>query len=159
MPFNICGYILYASVKEREKEKERQRDWSIIETVFCVAGRAIGHERDQEGKYPLEGGCERSGEGHGVEPKGGIMDSHQQQFCLKWNSFGSNLATTFSNLFKSESLTDVTLFCEGKFHAKTVVLSPSAFFCMNATNEFLHRNNSSTRLDNKRYSASRINNR
>ncbi|KAK0160305.1 hypothetical protein PV328_007733 [Microctonus aethiopoides] len=40
------------------------------------------------------------------------MDSHQQQFCLKWNSFGSNLATAFSNLFKSESLTDVTLFCE-----------------------------------------------
>lgn len=91
------------------------RDRSIIETVFCVAGRAIGHERDQEGKYPLEGGCERGGEGHGVESKGGIMDSHQQQFCLKWNSFGSNLATTFSNLFKSESLTDVTLFCEGKF--------------------------------------------
>ena len=41
------------------------------------------------------------------------MDS-QQQFCLKWNSFGSNLATSFGNLFKSESLTDVTLFCEGK---------------------------------------------
>lgn len=62
----------------------------------------------------MEGGCERRGEGHGVEPKGGIMDSHQHQFCLKWNSFGSNLATVFSNLFKSESLTDVTLFCEGK---------------------------------------------
>lgn len=44
------------------------------------------------------------------------MDSHQHQFCLKWNSFGSNLATAFSNLFKSESLTDVTLFCEGKSH-------------------------------------------
>lgn len=43
------------------------------------------------------------------------MDSdQQQQFCLKWNSFGNNLATSFSNLFKSESLTDVTLFCEGK---------------------------------------------
>lgn len=93
----------------------RKKDLSITQTAFCVAGRAIGHERDQEGKYPLEGGCERDGESHGVEPKGGIMDSHQQQFCLKWNSFGSNLATTFSNLFKSESLTDVTLFCEGKF--------------------------------------------
>lgn len=41
------------------------------------------------------------------------MDS-QQQFCLKWNSFGTNLATTFGNLFKSESLADVTLFCEGE---------------------------------------------
>lgn len=39
----------------------------------------------------------------------------QQQFCLKWNSFGSNLVTTFDSLFKSESLTDVTLFCEGSF--------------------------------------------
>jgi len=37
----------------------------------------------------------------------------QQQFCLKWNSFSSNLVTAFDNLFKSESLTDVSLFCEG----------------------------------------------
>lgn len=96
--------------------RARLRGRLIIETTFCVAGRAIGHERDQEGKYPLEGGSERGGEGHGVEPKGGIMESdQQQQFCLKWNSFGNNLATSFSNLFKSESLTDVTLFCEGKF--------------------------------------------
>ncbi|XP_011265985.1 zinc finger protein chinmo isoform X2 [Camponotus floridanus] len=52
------------------------------------------------------------------------MDSHQQQFCLKWNSFGSNLATTFSNLFKSESLTDVTLFCEGvTFKAHRLILA------------------------------------
>lgn len=43
------------------------------------------------------------------------MDSDQQQFCLKWNSFGTNLLTASLNLFKSESLTDVTLFCEGKF--------------------------------------------
>lgn len=63
----------------------------------------------------MEGGSNRGGEGHRVEPKGGIMDSdQQQQFCLKWNSFGNNLATSFSNLFKSESLTDVNLFCEGK---------------------------------------------
>ncbi|XP_011335937.2 zinc finger protein chinmo isoform X1 [Ooceraea biroi] len=89
------------------------------------AGRAIGHERDQGGKYPLEGGSERGGEGHRVEPKGGIMDSdQQQQFCLKWNSFGNNLATSFSNLFKSESLTDVTLFCEGvTFRAHRLILA------------------------------------
>lgn len=49
------------------------------------------------------------------------MDSHQQQFCLKWNSFGSNLATAFSNLFKSESLTDVTLFCEGKSRSSIIL--------------------------------------
>lgn len=84
--------------------------------AFCTAGQTVGHERDQEGKYLLEGGRDRGGEGHGVGPRGGIMDSHQQ-FCLKWNSFGSNLATAFSNLFKSESLSDVTLFCEGKSHS------------------------------------------
>ncbi|XP_067007600.2 broad-complex core protein isoforms 1/2/3/4/5 isoform X2 [Anabrus simplex] len=51
------------------------------------------------------------------------MDS-QQQFCLKWNSFGSNLATTFGNLFKSESLTDVTLFCQGvTFKAHRLILA------------------------------------
>ncbi|PNF36298.1 hypothetical protein B7P43_G05289 [Cryptotermes secundus] len=51
------------------------------------------------------------------------MDS-QQQFCLKWNSFGSNLATAFGNLFKSESLTDVTLFCEGvTFKAHKLILA------------------------------------
>ncbi|XP_066585665.1 LOW QUALITY PROTEIN: zinc finger protein chinmo [Prorops nasuta] len=88
------------------------------------AGRAVG--RDQEGKYPLEGGSERGGgQGHNrVGPRGGIMDSQQQQFCLKWNSFGSNLATAFSNLFKSESLTDVTLFCEGvTFKAHKLILA------------------------------------
>ncbi|XP_060818497.1 zinc finger protein chinmo isoform X1 [Bombus pascuorum] len=86
-------------------------------------GRTVGHERDQEGKYLLEGGRDRGGEGHGVGPRGGIMDSHQQ-FCLKWNSFGSNLATAFSNLFKSESLTDVTLFCEGvTFKAHRLILA------------------------------------
>lgn len=42
------------------------------------------------------------------------MDSQQQQYCLKWNSFGSNLATSFANLWNSESLADVTLYCEGK---------------------------------------------
>lgn len=38
----------------------------------------------------------------------------QQQFCLKWNSYSSNLAMTFSNLFKSDILADVTLYCAGK---------------------------------------------
>lgn len=127
------GYTLCVSARGRERER------SIIKAAFCVAGRAIGHERDQEGKYPLEGSCERGGEGHGVEPKGGIMDSHQQQFCLKWNSFGSNLATTFSNLFKSESLTDVTLFCEGKFLYMGKCHSFSLQYMWNMINEFLHQ--------------------
>lgn len=39
----------------------------------------------------------------------------QQQFCLKWNSYSSNLAMTFSNYFKSDLLADVTLYCGGKW--------------------------------------------
>ncbi|KAG5896893.1 hypothetical protein JTB14_033531 [Gonioctena quinquepunctata] len=52
------------------------------------------------------------------------MDPQQQQFCLKWNSFGSNLATSFSNLYKSETLADVTLFCDGvSFKAHKLILA------------------------------------
>ncbi|XP_017771335.1 PREDICTED: protein bric-a-brac 1 isoform X2 [Nicrophorus vespilloides] len=54
----------------------------------------------------------------------GGMESGAQQFCLKWNSFGSNLATSFSNLFKSETLADVTLFCDGvSFRAHKLILA------------------------------------
>ncbi|XP_050309401.1 zinc finger protein chinmo isoform X3 [Anthonomus grandis grandis] len=61
---------------------------------------------------------------HQIIHSGFEMDSQQQQFCLKWNSFGSNLATSFSNLFKSESLADVTLFCDGAtFKAHKLILA------------------------------------
>jgi len=48
----------------------------------------------------------------------------QQQFCLKWNSYSSNLALTFSNLFKSDLLADVTLYCNGTvFKAHKLILA------------------------------------
>ncbi|KAH8245696.1 hypothetical protein KR038_002840 [Drosophila bunnanda] len=48
----------------------------------------------------------------------------QQQFCLKWNSYSSNLAITFSNLFKSDLLADVTLSCGGAvFKAHKLILA------------------------------------
>ncbi|BFF94329.1 zinc finger protein chinmo [Drosophila madeirensis] len=48
----------------------------------------------------------------------------QQQFCLKWNSYSSNLAITFSNLFKSDLLADVTLSCDGAvFKAHKLILA------------------------------------
>uniref|UniRef100_A0A0A1WL01 Broad-complex core protein isoform 6 n=2 Tax=Zeugodacus cucurbitae TaxID=28588 RepID=A0A0A1WL01_ZEUCU len=48
----------------------------------------------------------------------------QQQFCLKWNSYSSNLAITFSNLFKSDVLADVTLSCDGRvFKAHKLILA------------------------------------
>lgn len=103
-----------------------------ISLLFCcAAGRTVGHERDQEGKYASEGGSDRGeSEGHGAEPKGGIMDSDQQQFCLKWNSFGTNLLTASLNLFKNESLTDVTLFCEGKSLVNIISTRFSRTLCM-----------------------------
>lgn len=53
-----------------------------------------------------------------------MESAQQQQFCLKWNSFGSNLATSLSNLFKCESLADVTLFCDGvTFKAHKLILA------------------------------------
>ncbi|KAL1376048.1 hypothetical protein pipiens_004526, partial [Culex pipiens pipiens] len=38
----------------------------------------------------------------------------QQQYCLKWSNYSSNLAAAFSNLFDSATLTDVTLVCGGE---------------------------------------------
>ena len=73
---------------------------------------------------------------------GGLGMDSQQQFCLKWNSFGSNLATAFSNLFKSESLADVTLFCEGErtifdICAKSKHYLTRIFFLPNSTRELV----------------------
>lgn len=55
----------------------------------------------------------------------------QQQFCLKWNSFGNNLVNTFDNLFKSASLTDVTLFCEGKTATFASIIKIISYFIVN----------------------------
>ncbi|XP_023245966.1 zinc finger protein chinmo [Copidosoma floridanum] len=93
--------------------------------LHTPAGGAVGHGCDREGNSIVEGTGERSAveEGQGVGPNGGIMDP-QQQYCLKWNSFGNNLANTFASLFRSESLTDVTLFCEGTiFKAHKLILA------------------------------------
>lgn len=73
---------------------------------------------------------------------GGLGMDSQQQFCLKWNSFGSNLATAFSNLFKSESLADVTLFCEGErtifdVCAKSKHYLTRIFFLPNSTHQLV----------------------
>ncbi|KAL9706730.1 hypothetical protein quinque_010248 [Culex quinquefasciatus] len=48
----------------------------------------------------------------------------QQQYCLKWSNYSSNLAAAFSNLFDSATLTDVTLVCGGTvFNAHKVILA------------------------------------
>ena len=52
---------------------------------------------------------------------GGGPDQH---FCLRWNNFTSNIATSFEQLRDQEDFVDVTLSCEGNtVKAHKVVLS------------------------------------
>jgi len=46
------------------------------------------------------------------------------QYCLRWNSYETNILATFEGLLDSEALSDVTLFCEGEsFKAHRLVLA------------------------------------
>lgn len=46
------------------------------------------------------------------------------QYCLRWNSYETNILSTFEGLLDSEALSDVTLFCEGEsFKAHRLVLA------------------------------------
>lgn len=54
----------------------------------------------------------------------------QQQFCLKWNNYQSNMSEVFQNMLLNENLCDVTLACEGasvKAH-KMVLAACSPYF-------------------------------
>ncbi|KAG7164749.1 Longitudinals lacking protein-like 17 [Homarus americanus] len=37
-----------------------------------------------------------------------------QQFCLRWNEFQSNMVSSFKHLREEKSFTDVTLACDGQ---------------------------------------------
>ncbi|KAI7697470.1 Protein bric-a-brac 2 [Sarcoptes scabiei] len=56
--------------------------------------------------------------------------SQQQQYCLKWNSFHTNITDVFQNMLVHENLVDVTLACEGasiKAH-KMILAACSPYF-------------------------------
>ena len=58
------------------------------------------------------------------------MSDSQQQFCLRWNDFQSNIVTCFKHLRTERSFTDVTLACDGqtcKAH-KMVLSACSPYF-------------------------------
>ncbi|XP_026832193.1 protein bric-a-brac 2 isoform X2 [Drosophila erecta] len=56
-----------------------------------------------------------------VPPTG---EGDNQQFCLRWNNYQSNLTNVFDELLQSESFVDVTLSCEGhSIKAHKMVLS------------------------------------
>jgi hypothetical protein len=53
-----------------------------------------------------------------------------QQFCLRWNDFQTNMVSSFQHLRDEKSFTDVTLACEGqttKAH-KMVLSACSPYF-------------------------------
>ena len=52
------------------------------------------------------------------------MQATSQQFCVKWNSYSSNLQNVFPRLLTSEHFVDITLACEGQMiKCHKVVLS------------------------------------
>ncbi|XP_065343976.1 protein bric-a-brac 1-like isoform X3 [Cloeon dipterum] len=58
------------------------------------------------------------------------MGSSSQQFCVRWNSYQSNLQNVFPKLLVNENFVDVTLACEGqmvKCH-KVVLSACSTYF-------------------------------
>ena len=63
--------------------------------------------------------------GGGSQPQASCLpDQPQQQFCLRWNNFQSNIVSSFETLLNHEELVDVTLSAEGKcVRAHKVLLS------------------------------------
>merc|ERR1712212_676853 len=58
------------------------------------------------------------------------MAGDQQQFCLRWNDFQTNMVSSFKHLRDEKSFTDVTLACDGqtcKAH-KMVLSACSPYF-------------------------------
>jgi hypothetical protein len=56
--------------------------------------------------------------------------NQQQQFCLKWNNYQSNMNEVFLSMLVAENMVDVTLACEGenlKAH-KMVLAACSPYF-------------------------------
>ena len=56
---------------------------------------------------------------------------HQQQFCLRWNDFQTNIKASFGDLRNDQNFTDVTLACEDDQHLeahKVILTAPSPNF-------------------------------
>uniref|UniRef100_A0A1Q3F5Q1 BTB domain-containing protein n=1 Tax=Culex tarsalis TaxID=7177 RepID=A0A1Q3F5Q1_CULTA len=60
----------------------------------------------------------------------------QQQFCLRWTNYHSNLSTVFDQLYQAESFADVTLISEGRpIRAHKMVLAASSPYFQTIFNE------------------------
>lgn len=64
-----------------------------------------------------------------------MAQGDQQQFCLRWNDFQTNMVSSFKHLRDEKSFTDVTLACDGqtcKAH-KMVLSACSPYFKVRLT--------------------------
>ncbi|MCL4154219.1 UNVERIFIED_CONTAM: hypothetical protein GTU68_005024 [Idotea baltica] len=60
----------------------------------------------------------------------------EQQFCLRWNNYQSNLIQVFNQLFQTESFVDVTLACEGhSVKAHRIVLAACSPYFLTVLSE------------------------
>ena len=63
----------------------------------------------------------------------------QQQFCLRWNDFQTNMVASFKHLRDEKSFTDVTIACDGqstKAH-KMILSACSPYFKVISTTKKL----------------------
>lgn len=59
-----------------------------------------------------------------IKPTAETLTRNNQQFCLRWNNYQSNLTNVFDELLQNESFVDVTLACEGQsIKAHKMILS------------------------------------
>lgn len=59
-----------------------------------------------------------------IKSNGDGVSRNNQQFCLRWNNYQTNLTNVFDELLQSESFVDVTLACEGQsIKAHKMILS------------------------------------
>ena len=49
-----------------------------------------------------------------------MASGDQQQFCLRWNDFQTNMVSSFKHLRDEKSFTDVTLACDGQVKGTTL---------------------------------------
>lgn len=60
------------------------------------------------------------------DANGNHKNLQQQQFCLRWNNYQTNLTNVFDQLLQNESFVDVTLVCDGGHSIKAHKLMLSA---------------------------------
>ncbi|XP_023328961.1 protein tramtrack, beta isoform isoform X4 [Eurytemora carolleeae] len=104
---------------------------------FGGRGGGGGYRDEVDGRGSYQNSTWRSAVGEG---EGGRMGSNSEQYCLRWNSYETNILDTFGGLLASEALSDVTLFCEGQsYKAHRLVLAAcSTHFSKIFSNSPLH---------------------